>query len=269
MIVTMKKIYSVVFLLMWSVLAAAQCSTEDYSFGTAEFGVSPDPALGESFEVGVLGQPYEDIIHLLIPTDPGDVDSTFAGLGTIDSLKLMSVMVMNGTDMVDISTIGLDFTCNNGGDSPDPCTFLAGNQYCADLFGTPTVCGVFPLQIVIEGYLDSFIGSVTVPYVFENYTLVVECEVSVAEPARQEVMELQNVPNPANDYTKVIFNLARSGDVKLVVSNLLGEIVLTRSLEGKRGQNQFTLDTRSLNSGVYLYSITAGERKVTRRLVVN
>ncbi|MBL7943128.1 MAG: T9SS type A sorting domain-containing protein [Flavobacteriales bacterium] len=98
---------------------------------------------------------------------------------------------------------------------------------------------------------------------------MIECETEVVEVVKQDITELQNVPNPASQFTQVSFSLAKPGDVKLVVSNLLGEVMMTKHIDGKRGQNNYNLDVRSLNSGVYLYSITVGERKLTKRLVIN
>ena len=42
----------------------AQC-TADYDFGNETLGVSPNPELGEQFEPGIVGQSYEDVLHIL------------------------------------------------------------------------------------------------------------------------------------------------------------------------------------------------------------
>ena len=87
----MKKILLLAFIFASSIGAQAQC-TADYDFGGEAFGVSPDPQIGESFADGYLGESYEDVIHMLVPTDAGDIDTTYAGLGAvIDSLTLVNV----------------------------------------------------------------------------------------------------------------------------------------------------------------------------------
>ena len=52
-----------------------QC-TADFDFGDATLGVSPNPELGEQFEPGVVGESYEDILHILLPQYAAEVDST-------------------------------------------------------------------------------------------------------------------------------------------------------------------------------------------------
>ncbi|MDZ4823326.1 MAG: T9SS type A sorting domain-containing protein [Flavobacteriales bacterium] len=264
----MKKNLLTLLTFISALVASSQCTPGDYIFSGA-FGVSPDPALGESFEVGELGAPYSDVIYMLVPNDAAEVNPLLVGF-VIDSLKLLSVSVYNGTDFVDISTIGLGFTCNNLNDSPDPCTFLGGTQYCADLTGTPTQPGVFPLQINVLGYVTSkLFGSQEAPYTFENYSLTVIDPDAVVEITKQEIGEVQNTPNPVVTTTEISFELAKADVVKLNVSNLLGETIFTKTIVAKRGANHYVLDASTFRPGLYLYSIASGEKKITKRMVVN
>jgi len=265
----MKKIILPFVGILVALSAASQCNSSDYSFGSAQFGVSPDPQMGESFEVGYLGQPYTDIIYMLVPTDAGDVDSSFAGFGTIDSLRLDAVFLLINDVPMDISTVGLGFTCNNNGDLSNPCAFLGGEQYCADLTGTPTMAGVFPLQIAVTGWINSFIGTVEVPYVFSDYSLTIVDPDFVVERTKAEVTTLTNIPNPVVRSTDIIFELTKSQQVTLTVHNLLGEAVSTRVVQAKKGKNTVSFDASGLNQGIYLYSVSTGEKKITRRMVVN
>ena len=76
-----------------SVQGWTQC-TADYDFGAATLGVSPDPDLGESFAPGVIGENYEDILHILLPEFVLDIDPTLPFLPTtpLDSASLSSVV---------------------------------------------------------------------------------------------------------------------------------------------------------------------------------
>ena len=47
-------------------ISFSQC-TADYDFGDVTMGVSPDPFNGESFDDGLVGEPYEDVLHILLP----------------------------------------------------------------------------------------------------------------------------------------------------------------------------------------------------------
>ena len=55
---------------------AQQCAI-DFDFGDAVIGISPDPEQGEQFELGILGEPYYDVLHILLPTFVNDVDESF------------------------------------------------------------------------------------------------------------------------------------------------------------------------------------------------
>ena len=167
-----KTLLSFAFALAITALSA-QCENS-YDFGDAGFGVSPDPEMGESFAVGTVGLAYSDTIHMLVPSDAGDVDSTYAGLGAvIDSLTLVSVEVQVDGNYVNLSDIGLDVECDNNGDSPDACTFMGALQYCSLIEGTPTVAGTFPLTINVDGYIVVFGNPVPVPVAFDQYSLTV------------------------------------------------------------------------------------------------
>ena len=54
-------------------LTWGQCSA-DFDFGDATLGVSPNPELGEQFDPGVVGLPYEDVLHILLTCL--EIDST-------------------------------------------------------------------------------------------------------------------------------------------------------------------------------------------------
>ena len=50
----------------------AQC-TADFDFVDAEFGISPNPAIGETFVDGTVNQPYAETIHVLIPASTAGI----------------------------------------------------------------------------------------------------------------------------------------------------------------------------------------------------
>jgi hypothetical protein len=265
----MKRILLLAFVFASSIGVQAQC-TADYDFGEEAFGVSPDPQLGESFVPGFMGNPYEDIIHMLVPTDAGDIDPTYAGLGAvIDSLTLVSVSVLiDGLD-VDLSDIGLDIECNNNGDSSIPCSFMGGNQYCSLISGIPTQFGVFPLKINVVAYLTFFGTAQGIPYAFEDYILTIEEFTGVASIEAQALVVSQNTPNPFSNMTTINYSLANATNVNFEVMNLIGERIISENYNGTRGENKIQVAASALNAGIYLYSIQAGDKKVTYRMVVN
>jgi len=79
----------------------------------------------------------------------------------------------------------------------------------------------------------------------------------------------QNYPNPFNPSTTIGYDLPRNSAVKLVVYNVLGKEVSVLVDEMQTaGHKSVVFNASDLPSGVYLYSLTAGEFRETKKLVV-
>lgn len=79
----------------------------------------------------------------------------------------------------------------------------------------------------------------------------------------------QNYPNPFNPMTKINFDLGQASNVKLTVYNVLGQKVVT--LVDKfmnSGAYSVNFNASSLASGVYLYSMEAGDFKMNKKMVL-
>jgi len=80
----------------------------------------------------------------------------------------------------------------------------------------------------------------------------------------------QNFPNPCRDFTRININLVKSEDISIKVYNLTGQNV--KSFTFRRlgnGPHQLSMDVKDLVSGVYFYTLTAGESEQTRKLIIN
>lgn len=262
-----KHLLSSLVIMFISVVAFAQCDPFEHDWGSATFGVSPNPNNGENFLPAFLNQPYADVVHVKCPSNIQDVDPTIIFNVPIDSITLDSITIFNGLADVSLTNIGLNVSCNNNGDSPNPCTFYPGNVYCGDLYGSPTVVGEFPAKIYITAYFNAF-GNQAIPYPFEGYTISVTDPTSITESRKVEINLGQNMPNPAANFTQVNYELNTASTVHFEVMNLVGQSVYTKVVQGKRGVNSIKVDTSEMESGVYLYSIRTGDKKMTKRLVV-
>ncbi len=83
-----------------------------------------------------------------------------------------------------------------------------------------------------------------------------EVEVELANPATFSLD--QNYPNPFNPSTSISFSLPEASSVKIVVYDVLGNKI-TELLNGNLalGYHKLNFDAGKLNSGLYLYTITA------------
>ncbi|MCH7820056.1 MAG: T9SS type A sorting domain-containing protein [Candidatus Marinimicrobia bacterium] len=99
----------------------------------------------------------------------------------------------------------------------------------------------------------------------ENPITVVENSINI--PIRFQLN--QNHPNPFNPVTTIGYALPRSGDVTLLIFNLLGEEV-TRLVDGFQptGTYQIIWDASNYSSGIYFYRLQAGDFVQTRKMVL-
>ncbi|HOJ08345.1 MAG: S8 family serine peptidase [Ignavibacteriota bacterium] len=79
----------------------------------------------------------------------------------------------------------------------------------------------------------------------------------------------QNYPNPFNPATMINYSLAKDELVKISVFNLLGEKVATLvNTNQKAGSYELKFDASLLSSGIYFYSIEAGDFKAVRKMML-
>lgn len=76
-------------------------------------------------------------------------------------------------------------------------------------------------------------------------------------------------PNPVEDVSTLRITLDKAANVSVVLRNVLGQEVLSTSgtFLGAREEGQIQLDLSSLQPGVYMYTIQAGEQSLSRKLV--
>jgi mannose/cellobiose epimerase-like protein (N-acyl-D-glucosamine 2-epimerase family) len=79
----------------------------------------------------------------------------------------------------------------------------------------------------------------------------------------------QNYPNPFNPTTTISYSIAKSGKVSLKVYDLLGREVTTLINEDQAaGDYRVTFNAGNLSSGVYFYTMQAGNFSESRKLIL-
>ena len=79
----------------------------------------------------------------------------------------------------------------------------------------------------------------------------------------------QNYPNPFNPTTVINYSLPKAGKVELFVYNLLGQkLVELVNSEKPAGHHTINFDGSNLSSGVYFYSIQAGQFIDVKKMIL-
>ena len=76
-------------------------------------------------------------------------------------------------------------------------------------------------------------------------------------------------PNPANTSVSIPFTTLRSAVVSVTMSNMLGQVLRTQTVDATGGQaTKATFSTRDLPAGVYMYTVSAEGKQSTGRITV-
>ncbi|MCF8302461.1 MAG: T9SS type A sorting domain-containing protein [Bacteroidales bacterium] len=86
-----------------------------------------------------------------------------------------------------------------------------------------------------------------------------------AEPA---IRVSQNQPNPFMDNSIIMVNTTKPVNVKLNVYSITGQLIYSQDAGKVNNTHQFTIDGSELSSGIYFYSIEAGNQTLTKKMTV-
>jgi len=93
------------------------------------------------------------------------------------------------------------------------------------------------------------------------------CAVGVKENSVGNINAVsQNFPNPFSTVSTIKVNLNTAQDVTVSVYNTVGQLVMNKSFKGIAGENKVNIDAASLTSGLYFYSVKAGEEVITKKM---
>ena len=103
--------------------------------------------------------------------------------------------------------------------------------------------------------------SVSITFVYDFNTAIIDPGPNGRNPLSEAF------PNPANNLTSINFNVADESDTRLVIYNLLGEVVKETKLKGRQGT--LLIVTSDLGQGIYYCSLFSGGKvAATRKLVI-
>ena len=96
----------------------------------------------------------------------------------------------------------------------------------------------------------------------------VEENVSIRNFASASFSLGQNIPNPANNTTRIPFFVPEDDNVVFELYSISGQLLHKETISSQRGENQFELNTSGLSSGIYFYSFSYKNQRLSKKMVV-
>ncbi|MFN8152935.1 MAG: T9SS type A sorting domain-containing protein [Bacteroidia bacterium] len=247
----MRKFAAILFLLFITYSTSqAQCVP-----GTStDPGITPDSATG--LAPAVMGQPYSQVMQIVVPTDTTAMIGPFPVNVTIVSISLTSFTNLPP---------GLTYSC-----TPSNCVFPGGSNGCVLISGTPTVSGTFNPVAITASVGSTPLGNITQYDTISYYTIVVSGSATgIDESTGLSFSMDQNTPNPCNEYADIHFTVPHMGEVEFRMFNLIGKEVYRSLINAEQGENNVKIDSRDFAPGVYMYTMTWNGESISKRMVIS
>jgi hypothetical protein len=79
----------------------------------------------------------------------------------------------------------------------------------------------------------------------------------------------QNIPNPANNSTRIDYSVPEAGQVIFHVHSISGQLLYSKTIEASSGTNSIELNTSTFAAGVYVYSMEYKGQRLIRQLIIS
>jgi Secretion system C-terminal sorting domain len=78
----------------------------------------------------------------------------------------------------------------------------------------------------------------------------------------------QNFPNPFNKQSVIQIKMDKAATINFKVADVLGKVVMEKTLNYSGGTHNITINRAQLSSGVYFYTVQAGSEQVTNKMII-
>ena len=138
--------------------------------------------------------------------------------------------------------------------------------------GTTYVVKLMPISIPSGYSVSPSAFNVILSEVYTGINFVITSATGVDQTTSvvpKDFLLNQNYPNPFNPTTTIHYSVSKSGNIKIMVYDLLGREVTTLVNENKpAGNYDIKFDGSKLGSGVYFYKMQAGNFVQTKKLIL-
>jgi hypothetical protein len=120
-------------------------------------------------------------------------------------------------------------------------------------------------------YSQSYFGWTVEKWVYDGELPVLITDIKQVKNTTPETFKLsQNYPNPFNPSTTIEFSLDDASEISLDIYSITGEKVasLISSKHYNAGVYQVSFNAENLASGTYIYSLTKGDQKISKKMTL-
>lgn len=235
----MKKLLLVISLVSIAAAnASAQSCTPGANYADSTYGVWPDTV--QNFPGAAANVAYSTDLNFKVPDV---VTAEVAGTDPLAQGFIGSPIQQFVVDNVGGLPVGFNYACNISN-----CTYAGGSNGCANLYGTTSTEGIYPLTIDITATVlvdVPFVGPtpVDVPTSFSGYKIVV----GTAGLIEGIINPITVHPNPASD---VITLSGLNSQMKITsakITNMAGQVVKTLDITSPT----MDVNLNGFDNGVY------------------
>ena len=280
---TMKKLFTLSMLSFLFIMKSnAQCSPD---FSNTVLGLSP---LGDSIPCASAGNAYDQTIQIYAP------DSVYiTSLSTtvrvysirVDSISNLPCGIGYGFDRADRTYVTTPTVPARGCMKISGTTSDPAGQYklkIAVTISTSLISGTYPDASLIPGLGSAFevffrvgASSSTCAPIDTSRTAVNKTsscrtnDFTGIAKVTNAFTSFEIAPNPVTEHSVVTFSSDNNGSYETIITNTIGEIMSSEKVEVNAGDNQVNLNTKSLNNGIYFFTIKDGKNSMTKKFILN
>jgi hypothetical protein len=79
----------------------------------------------------------------------------------------------------------------------------------------------------------------------------------------------QNIPNPAANATRIDYSIPEADEVIFELYSISGQLLYSRTIEAVKGKQSLEINTSTLSSGIYFYTVEYRGQRLVKRMSVN
>lgn len=233
-----KLLLSVLAVASFSFSSNAQSCTPNALYADSVYGVWPDTTT--NLPGAIQNVFYSTNLDFAVPATV-----TQELIGNDPNLQIFVGSSINNftvTGVDGLTPVNLQYVC-----SISNCTYSGGAHGCANLYGTPTQTGTYPLTINISASVGPLGLSQAVS--FGGYRVVV----GTAGMVEQLISPITVSPNPANDVINIEGITASTKANSVSIVNVEGKVIATKEV----GSNlNISFDLSGVKSGIYFVKVS-------------